>query len=165
MNVGNHSGRAARPAGRCPSEERSGVRQADAVRYEHGIGRRAREDRCSPRSVMRGTVRMTARSLRPSRTGTRVVTTRAPMVLVAPAGARSSRPRAVPLSFLMSRCIARLPAPSALCAMTETRCLHRRRRLVGCPEGDRDEQGARTQSESMPRFAGCLLPCPLRRRG
>jgi hypothetical protein len=91
----------------------------DAVRYEHGIGRRARGDRCSPRSVMRGTVRMTARSLRPSRTGARVVATRAS--ILAPAGARSGRPRAVPLSLLMSRSIDRLPASPALYAMAVCR--------------------------------------------
>lgn len=37
---------------------------------------------------MRGTVRMTARSVRPSRTGARVMTTHAPIVLVALADAR-----------------------------------------------------------------------------
>lgn len=70
---------------------------------------------------MRGTVRMTARTRGRPRTGVRVVTTRAPMVLVASAVARSSRPRAVPLSLLMSRSLARLPAPPALCAMAASR--------------------------------------------
>lgn len=90
---------------------------------------------------MRGTVRMTARSPRPSRTGALVVTTRAPMVLMAPADARSSLPRWMPLSLLMSRSIAQLPAPSALGAMTVSGSLKRRRQLAGCPEGHRDELG------------------------
>jgi hypothetical protein len=57
---------------------------------------------------MRGTVRMTARLLQSSGTGARVVTTRAPIVLMAPTDARSSVPRWVPLSLLMSRSIDRL---------------------------------------------------------
>jgi hypothetical protein len=114
---------------------------------------------------MRGTVRMTARFTRPSRTGVRVVTTRAPMVLVASAGARSSRPRAVPLSLSMSRSIARLPAPSALCANDGAQ---------GAFIGGGDWPDAlraiatkgRTYAEGVDaEFAGCLLPCPLRRRG
>lgn len=53
---------------------------------QHGIARRAREDRCSPRHVVRGTVPMTAHLCGRRRIGVRVVATRAPKVLETPTG-------------------------------------------------------------------------------
>ena len=121
--------------------ERSSVRRDDVVLVQHGIARRAREDRCSPRHVVRGTVPMTAHLLRRRRTGARVVATRAPLILVTPAGYSVELPHAVPLMLWMFRPIARQPASPARCAVATSRCLGRRCRPAGCHEGDRDELG------------------------
>lgn len=99
------------------SWERSGVRRDDAVLVQHGIIRRAREDRCSPRHVVRGTVSMTAYRCCRRRTGARVVTTRARMILVTPAGDLVELPHAAPLMLWMFRPSARQPASPALCAV------------------------------------------------
>lgn len=126
---------------------------------QHGIGRRAREDRCSPRSVMRGTVRMTAPSLRPSRTGVRVVATRTPIVLMAPTDARSR-------SSTCGASIA-LDVPVYRAARLHPRRCARRRRLeafnggAGWPNALRAiaTSGRTAPGESMP--GTCWVPSPV----
>lgn len=66
MNLGNHSRRAARPIGRCPfcETERRSTRRCGAVCARHRPS--SPRGPLQPAERVRGTVRMTARVLRPS---------------------------------------------------------------------------------------------------